>query len=264
MSGRRNLAVTWGICPPEHVDTVTGIGVGWSRVAGVRGDKLHLTPFAEYAMTAICGAPASDPASFASGHLCRRCADVAGVRSTDDLRVDETEDGWSRAQREPAAAGAVVHEPSAEPYRNDAASEIVPECPDCGAPPAQAHDPLCPRIPAPTVERPTPRVDALVDLAQRALGRAEITVDAIADDPEPSRYDVETAARLLSVLGRQSIIGRDRVLVDKVTEQLLAGVRTKHEHTDASPTKRGAYFDLRLDGTTHVVRVSVDLLRVEP
>lgn len=89
MSGRRNLVVRYGTEPPAFVTHETNVGVGWSRT-GLGSDVLHLTPFEPWATTALCGVAASDPTSLAGGRLCRKCADIAELRSTDDLPFEHS------------------------------------------------------------------------------------------------------------------------------------------------------------------------------
>lgn len=65
-----------------------------------------------------------------------------------------------------------------------------------------------------------------------------------------------------------SLIGRDRVLVEKVAKLLHGAVKKHHNYTVLRETPRGNTFELDLIGpdkkpTGHIVRVTVELDRVE-
>lgn len=65
-------------------------------------DLLHLAAYTENGAgverVAVCGIDV-EPITFASGDLCRRCADRMNVRSLDDLVRDDDEASWMEAQR---------------------------------------------------------------------------------------------------------------------------------------------------------------------
>ncbi|MCU1498886.1 MAG: hypothetical protein JWM47_2839 [Acidimicrobiales bacterium] len=67
---------------------------------------------------------------------------------------------------------------------------------------------------------------------------------------------------------RLGLIGRDRVLVDKVAAWAHRELATRGEHTPLVDTPYGATFEVKVGGAgepaSHVVSVSVELDRVEP
>lgn len=66
---------------------------------------------------------------------------------------------------------------------------------------------------------------------------------------------------------RLGILGRERMLVNMVTRQLLDAAGRKHEYTEPKPTDRGATFRLRLfegnEDTRRIVSVTIELESVE-
>lgn len=91
-----------------------------------------------------------------------------------------------------------------------------------------------------------------VDLINQALSDARALQALLTPDPTH----------------KPSIIGRDRALVDKLTEHLHSGIKGQHPATPASEDYRGSHFEVRIIGadgeaTGHVARVTVELDRVE-
>lgn len=72
----------------------------------------------------------------------------------------------------------------------------------------------------------------------------------------------------MDAVNKPSIVGRDRVLVEKVAKSLFKSLPRPHESTLLRETPRGSYFEVHVigsdsDRTGRVIRVTIELDRVD-
>lgn len=162
------ILVEWGHEPPK-LDRYPD-GCGWGQILGTRGNRVHVVPFGAYSYEALCGKVTEGAVAHVHGTLCPDCARRAGVRSVDDLARDEREWAWKHGTPVDPDAATV-----------DAPSSYVPECPGCGARPAQAHDPLCSFAGGENLLPPIESLSVL-DAERRALDAAAAIVEHAKDE----------------------------------------------------------------------------------
>jgi hypothetical protein len=66
---------------------------------------------------------------------------------------------------------------------------------------------------------------------------------------------------------KPSIIGRERSLMDKLANEIVAAVQKRHPVTDLREDRRGSHFEVQItlddEPTGHVARVTIELDRLE-